>query len=694
MGTMNKMRENTGVVLWILVFAFGIIWVLQDSGGLDAIGTGGSTNIIVVDGDAITYEDFARTVDTQVQQYQQQTGETMPPQLMDQQREQVFEQMVENKLREHEMNRLGIQVTDDEVYEMVLGENPHPIIRTYFGDEEGSVNRALLQSFIDNPESRQDWLQIENYLRSERRSQKMNNLIGATVRVTEQDVLEEYRRRNVRVDAEWVGIRYATIPNDSVTVTDRDLRNYYNEHRDDFRRERTYTIQYVTRSKQPSPEDSVALESELNRLKPQFAEAEDDSMFLARNASQLPFSDAWFAANDLEEDIASAIFPDPEVGTVYGPIFSGDQAHLVKVRDAQPAEQPALRAQHILMRSPEDNAEIRQQLVDIRERIEADEATFEAMARQFSQDGSASQGGDLGWFGEGQMVEAFEDAAFDAPLNSVVGPIKTRFGYHLIRVTGRADTEVKLADYALQVRADVATLNNMQEQLEDLRYFAEEHGDFEAEAERLGLDVQVVQVESEQQIIPGLGNSRSILNFLQTADEGDISEVIELNDVFLVTQVQEVTPAGYRSFEEVRAELEPRVYIERKRELLLDRMRSALETTGNLEGLAQALRSEVRTANDITFETAVIPGLGREPKFVGTLFGLEEGETSGAVGGENAVFVVRATNVTEPPPITESQRQQIRDQLLQNRRTQVQNQWLTSLREQAEIEDYRYRFQQ
>lgn len=694
MGTMNKMRENTGVILWILVFAFGIIWVLQDSGGLDALGTGGSTNIIVVDGDPISYEDFARTVDAQIQQYQQQTGETMPPQLVDQQRERVYEQLVENKLREHEMDRLGIEVTDDEIYEMVLGETPHPIIQTYFGDEQGNVNRALLQNFINNPEARQDWIQIENYLRSERRAEKMNNLIAATVRVTEQDVLDEYQRSNLKMDAEWVGLRYASIPNDSVTVTEDDLEEYYDENREEYARPRTYTVKYVTRTKQPSPEDSTAILSELNRLKPRLAEAEDDSLFLARNASRRPFTDAWFTANDLEPAVASAIFPNPQEGQVYGPVFSGDQAHLIKVRDLQPAETQAIHAKHILIRSPEESEEVRQQLADIKERIQSGEATFEEMARQFSQDGSAPRGGDLGWFGEGQMVEAFEDAAFGASLDEVVGPIKTRFGYHLIKVVGRAETEVKLADYALDVRADVATLNDMQEQLEDLRYFAEEQGNFEEEAQRLGLEVQQVQIEEDQEVIPGLGNSRTIMNFLETAGEGDVSEVIELNDVFLVAHVQEITPEGYRPFEEVRAEIEPRVYVEKKKALLLERMRAARRQSEDLSAIANALGTDVRTANDVTIETAVVAGLGREPKFVGTLFGLEEGETSDVIAGENAVFIVRATNVQEPPPITESQRQQIRQRLLQTRRSRVQNQWLTSLREQADIEDYRYRFQQ
>ena len=167
MGVMNNLRENTGVILWILVFAFGVIWVLQDSGGLDAVGNL-SNNIGTVNGDVITVDEYNQAVDQQVQSYQNQTGESMPPQMLDQARDRVFNQLVDSKLREQEMERLGLDVSDAELIEMIEGADPHPIIKAYFSDGQGGVDRALLQNFISNPEATADWLQIEAYIRSER----------------------------------------------------------------------------------------------------------------------------------------------------------------------------------------------------------------------------------------------------------------------------------------------------------------------------------------------------------------------------------------------------------------------------------------------------------------------------------------------------------------------------------------------
>ncbi|WP_243664520.1 peptidylprolyl isomerase [Rhodothermus marinus] len=342
MGVMNKLRENTGVILWILVISFGIIWVLQDSGAFDVVGRTGDT-IAEVNGDPISYQEYVRAVEAQMQAYQQQTGEAPTPQMSDLIREQVFNALVEERLRQQAMERLGITVTDDEVVQMVLGDNPHPIIKAYFGDENGNVNRALLQNFIDNPAAREDWIRLEEYLRAERARQKLEQLLLATVHVSDQEVEEEYRRRTLRADARYVALRYAEVPDDSVTVTESDLRRYYNEHRDDFKRKRTYRVAYVALPKNPTAEDTLQVLEELNRLKERFAQTENDSLFLARYASERPFTDAFFRRDELDPALGDVVFDDPQPGKVVGPVVAGGLAHLVKIRAVRPSEETVIR---------------------------------------------------------------------------------------------------------------------------------------------------------------------------------------------------------------------------------------------------------------------------------------------------------------------------------------------------------------
>jgi peptidylprolyl isomerase/peptidyl-prolyl cis-trans isomerase D len=689
---MNNLRENTGVILWILVFSFGVIWVLQDSQVFDTMNRQ-PRDIAVVNGSPIRYEDYQRTLEQRREQVRQQMGQQeMTPRMEEMVQNQAYDQLIQQELLQQEMQRLGITVTEDEIADMVYGPNPHPIIRQQFADSTGRVDTQLIRNLAQNPEYKQRWIQLESFLERSRRQQKMNSLVQATIHVSEEDVQAYHRRQEAQAAVRYVAMRYASVPDDSITVTESDLRAYYDENKEDFKKEKTFSLQYVTLPKVATAEDSAAIAEDLEELAPEFREAENDSLFLAQNASDRSFSRDFQTADQMEGPIASAIFSNPEPGQVVGPVYANEAAHLLKVLDTEPAESEYVHARHILLRTQGDDPDARQRLASIRDSIESGAASFAEMARTHSDDGSASEGGDLGWFGRGQMVEAFEEAAFNAEPGALVGPVKSNFGYHLIRVEQKADRAVQFADLAYDLRPSQATLTDKENTLEDLVYFADEGEGFQAEAERMGLNLQTVEVEAEQSSIPGIGQSAKLTRFLETAEEGDISDIAELNDRFAVVRVTGVEPEGYRPFDEVRSQIRPRVEVEKKKEVLSSRMRLALRQNG-FDGMAGVLNTRIRTKDDVTYTTRSVPGLGREPAFVGTVFGLDEGETSGIVEGENAAFVVQVSSMNRPNELTAQERQQIRQQLLRQEQRSVAQQYIATLRDRAEIEDYRSEFQ-
>lgn len=694
MGVMNNLRENTGVILWILVFAFGVIWVLQDSGGLDAVGNL-SNNIGTVNGDPITIDEFNQAVDQQVQSYQNQTGDSMPPQMLDQTRDGVFNQLVDAKLREQEMERLGLDVSDEELIEMIQGADPHPIIKAYFSDGAGGVDRTLLQNFISNPEATADWVNIEEYIRSERRRQKLENLVTASVRVTQADVNQEHFRQNASVNVRYVALRYTALPDAEITYDDSDLRKFYNENKDEFKQKKTYDLSYVTLSKAPTKEDTAVVFSDLSVLKESFMTAEDDSLFMVRNGSESPFTGTYTRPDEIDEQLAAAVFANPTKGDVVGPLISNGQVHLVKIVDVRAPKEQAVKASHILFRAAEGDdaarAAAKTQADDIRRQLQ-NGADFAEMARLHSADGTASRGGDLGWFGPGRMVEPFEKAAFSATIGRVVGPVSTQFGYHLIMVTEKATQEAQLADFTLSLRASVQTLNRAQASLDDLQYFATEGGDFTDEAGKKGMTIQAVSIEEEQQFIPGLGNSRSLISFLETAEVGDISPVIELNNDFVVAQVSKVNKEGFRPFEDVKDQLEPRLRNDLKATIQAKKLADAL--SGGFDGLAAATGSTEQTAEGLSFSNMVVPGIGRDPKFVGSALGMAEGSTSSVIKGENAAYVLMVTTVNQPAALDPTQYSALYEQLKNQRQGLVRSQWITALRESADIVDNRRIFLQ
>ncbi len=701
MGVMNKLRESTPIILWTLVLSFGILWVLQDTQVFDTIGMASAQRLAVVDGTEITYEEYQRALEQQTQQFQAQTGESIPDQLMESYRRQVFNGLVDNVLREHEMERLGITVSDSEVIEMVMGENPDPFIRQQFDDGQGGIDRNALRSALDNADAREQWILVEQYLRNKRRQEKLDNLIAGTSRISEQEVLAEYERRNRRVDIEFVSLRYADIPDDSVTVDEREMRRFYAEHLDEFERERTYEVDYVAWSKLPAREDTLEILGDLDDLKEEFAATEDDSLFVVRNGSERPFSSAYFPPDELDQELASAVFEDVTAGRIVGPVVVGGTAHLAKILDARPMDDTSVQARHILVRASESDdtatrAEARRKALDIMSRIRGGES-FARIAENESDDpGSGQRGGDLGWFGPGRMVEPFENAAFSAPVGRLVGPVETEFGYHVIEVLQRGTQEVQIADVAYPITASTATLGDLQNEADDLQYFASESGDFVGEAEQAGLEVQQVAIQESMTSIPGLGDSRSILNFLSDAETGDISDVLEQPDNFLVLHVRSITEAGNRPFEEVRSEIEPRVRLEAKKTVQRERLENALAEADDLAAVAAALGTMAQRAQGISFTNTTIPGLGQEPKVVGRALGIEEENTliDEPIEGNSAAFAVKVTRFTSPDlsSVPEATKNSIRQELLNQRRSQMQARWLTELRESADIEDNRARF--
>ena len=694
MGMMNRMRENTGIVLWILVVSFGGLWVLQDSGVFDTIGTDPLGKVIVVDGDIITREEYNGMLEYQLEQMRLATNSTLGPEQVEVQRERVFNTLVDDRLRVHQMDRLGITVSDSEVQELIVGPQPHQVILANFANEEGQLDRSLLQSVIDAPEQEATWVQIEEFIRQDRRREKLNGLLQATVRVSDSDVMEAWLQEGSTANAEYFFLRYADVADSTVALTGQDVEEYYEDHIDEYQRERVYSIELASLSKLASAEDTAAVMNEVERLRSGFETAEDDSLHLASIGSEAPWSEAFLGPADMDPAVAQLLFEgeDIEPGLIVGPAVEDGMVQLIKVLEVRDAEETNVRARHILVGATEGSAEeeaaARAQIRDVQQRL-AEGELFGDIAVELSDDpGSGALRGDLGWFGEGRMVPAFEDAAFNARIGQVVGPIKTQFGFHLIETTARADVEVRVARLGVTLDASVATLNAITEALEDLSYFAEESGNFSGEAARRYIRVEPMDMEAEQIVIPGMGISRALAKFLEEANEGDISPIIELNDVAIMVHVVSIQEEGTQALAEVEAIVRPQALLEKKKSYQRERMAEAY-SEGGFDGLVQALAQQPSTAEGVSFGNLVIPSLGRDPLFVGIALGLEQGEDSGVMDGANAVFVVKTVGVSTPGALDEDALGPRRTDILNERRNLVTGQWIALLREQSDIEDLR-----
>ena len=685
MGVMNSIRERAGgLMVGVLVVAFGGLWALQDSGAFDAVGLGPDGRTIgEVDGVAIEGELYNRALQQQLDAYQQQ-GLELTPTVQRQIEDRLFDQFVDNAIVEREMDRLGIQVTDDEVFELITGPNPDPLIAQVFPDGNGGVDRAALQQVVEDPQFAEQLQAIEEQVRRNRRQAKLSALITATTRVTPAEVRAEFVRQNRRANAQLVGLRYAAVPDDQVEVSESDLRDYYRDNIEDFEREASYSVEYVSFDKTPSAADSTRATDELDALVDDFRQAPDPVAFARRHSFGAAVAPEYVGAGDLPPALATAVYRDLEEGRVVGPVVGGGEAYLARITGVREGDATAVRARHILL--PVD-AEARAE--EVRQQIASGELTFAQAARQFSTDpGSRAQGGDLGWFGEGRMVEEFQEAAFNAPIGQVIGPVESQFGQHLILVENRSSAEVELVQISRPVEADFARVLG---EAEDFAAFIElEDRDFAEEAAERGKTPTPVEV-TEGGAIPGLEVGRDFFRFLRGADEGQVSEPFDAGDSFVVARLVDRREAGPTPFEEVQGQIEAAVLTERKRAVQAAALRQAAEGGASLSAIASAVGADIETVQDLSMQGGVLPGYGVEPRAVGAIFGLRPGQRSGVIEGDQAAFVVRTTALrggTEAE-LTENVREQLAAQLLQRKRSRAVQAWLQGLRDAAEVEDFR-----
>jgi peptidylprolyl isomerase/peptidyl-prolyl cis-trans isomerase D len=229
--------------------------------------------------------------------------------------------------------------------------------------------------------------------------------------------------------------------------------------------------------------------------------------------------------------------------------------------------------------------------------------------------------------------------------------------------------------------------------LDDLLYFAEDVNDFEGEAAKAGLSLRNMIVQSDQPQLPdGIGYSRALMNFLASAEEGAFSEVIELNQDFIAVQLMERTPEGHAAFEEVQAQIRPLVVTQKKRAIISGRLASAI-ATGDFNTLAERVGTIERTAQQIAANTTNVPGVGREPAFVGAALGTAEGAISGVVEGQAAAFVLLIERRNEAPAMTDASKNAIAQSIRAERIQTLSQEWLESLKAEADIEDNRLRFE-
>jgi peptidyl-prolyl cis-trans isomerase D len=713
MSIIQKIRDKAAWLVFGLIAVSLIGFLLMDArsiGGRAAASTSGT--IGQVNGEKLEYADFQKQVSEREDQYKSQ-GYPVNDMLSQNIREEVWKQFEENAVLTTEYQKLGLDVSDKELNDMLVGPNAVPEIKRAFTDpntgmfdaqQAASRINQLRTIYKSNRKSDQNYQMAQNFFEQAlpqfvklRQREKYISLLAQSSYVPKW-MIEKTNADNSQIASiNFVKIPYQTIPDSTVKISDADIQTFLENHKDQFSQEESRTISYISFSAAPTSADSTAIFQQVQTLRTEFSATTDIESFLAKNGTETNFLGTYTAKSKLTGSRKDSLTSLP-IGAVVGPYLDGTNFVLARIIDIKTLPD-SVRARHILvaLNDPKtnqpkiDDSSAKKRIDSIKTLLDNGQK-FDSLAFHLSEDeGSRIKGGDLGYFGQGQMVKEFGDFAFNGKKGEIK-IVKTQFGYHLIEIIDQKNFEpaYKIAYLARRIEPSQETDQNASGLASQFAGENRDKASFDAAAKKGNLrSIVPPDVQPTDFTIQGLGSSRSLVRWVYGAKPGEVSESFSVGDKYIVAILNDVNHKGILSLPKARPMIEPILRNQRKAELIS----AKIGTATTLEAVASATSQPVSHVDSLQFSSPYIPNFGPEPKVVGYSFDkLMIGKTiSSPVGGNEGVFVLKVDNVSAKANYNVDM-EQARQAMLQSQESLIQRAGTDALKKKAKIEDDRGKF--
>lgn len=706
MQIIQTIREK-GAPITIAAIALALIaFILMDA--KQDKGVSASESIGKVNGSSIDQNEFNKKLQNVESQEEQQTGQKPSNSRLAQIRDQVWNQIVAEKVFYAEAAKLGIEFTSKELDKVLKSDDPsNPLMqdRSMIDPATGKMDQAKLTQALTNIKKAkgEQWEMINAQIIEPQKlasvSTKYFALLNASAYYPAWMEEKDAKESKTFATISFVQIPYQTISDSTIKVTDDEIKKYVESHKGLFKQEAGRMISYVGFSQLPSAADSAKTKAQVESLKAEFANETNVKNFLARNASAIDFDTNYVPKSKIQSAYTDSIIKMP-AGTVYGPYVENKSFVVAKMLGSKTVPDSA-HAKHILIATV--NAQTGQPVLeDSTAKKRADSvynainagANFAMLAMQYSSDGSKDKGGDLGTFAYGAMVPEFNKYCFEKPVGSR-GVVRTQFGYHIIELLSQkgASPAYKIGFLAKEIYPSEETINNASNNAVALS--AEKDAKkMQAYLDKNGLQkISVPTIIKENDASIGqMQDARQLVRWVFEAKKGDVSDPMPVGDQFVVATVDKIYEEGTQDVETARPLAENAIREEKKAEQII----SALGANPTLESAsAKYSKAIIMTGADssITFKAQIIDSIGNEPKLIGAIFNKANlNKVAAPVAGKAGVFVFKVNSFGEKAADPNEDKVQMRLQQTVALRNQAVSNWFEGLRKKATIKDNRSKF--
>lgn len=712
MSIIQKLREKAGWLVFGLITLSLLGFLLMDAFvGRSRLFGNHSTTVGVINGEKIEYDAFQKMVSQQEDQYKSR-GYPMNEGMQQNIRESVWKQMVEDAVLNDDYATLGLDVSDKEVNDMLVGANAIPDIKQAFTDpktgqfdaQAAAAQINQLRTIYKSKKSDKNYEGARRFFEESvpqiikmRLREKYTSLLANSTYIPKW-MIEKSNADNSQVASiSYVNTPYITIPDSSVKVSDEEINDYISKHKDQFKQEESRSIAYVVFDAAPTSGDSAKLRQQLTDMKADFGKAENIDAYLARVGSEIPYLDAYMGKARIQVPNKDSIFALPD-GGMFGPYLDAGN-YVVAKKIGEKTLPDSVRARHILVGTNDprsgqpimDDSTAKRKIDSIKTLVEKGE-NFDSLALKLSDDqGSKEKGGDVGYFTSDRMVKEFSDFCFSGKKGDRK-VVKTQFGYHYIEIVDQKNFEpaYKIAYLSKKIETSPET---DQAASGAANQFAGESRDakaFEQNIQKGNLQKLLApDIQPSEVAIPALGTNRQLVRWIYESDLGNVSEPYSIGDKYVVALVTEINHEGTMTAAKARNQIEPILRNQKKSDIIIKK----LGTPASLEAAATTSGQSVQKADSVLFSSPVIPNAGQEAKVIGAAFDkqLVGKPVSPPIPGNGGVFVIKVENVSAAAnPNADLQQQRFMQE--QQQKSRITYTLVDALRKLATVKDDRGKF--
>ena len=671
MATLQRIR-NHGVFLLVIVGLAMLAFIVGDV--LNSSSSYFNKNreyIGEIEGQKIHYTEYENAVEQLTEVYKIESGrsdfdEDMHAQI----RNQVWQMMVAKYTLKDQADKIGMDVTPDELYELCAGANPHQLItsRRMFTGMNGQFDRNYLLNFLstiemetENAEQQANlkqakdyWMYWENAVSLTSLQEKYVSLLQNLITANNLDAKYVAQARQTKVSVDYAIKPYYTVADSLVKVSTNDIRKIYEERKPLYKQTPSRDIAYIAFPIVPSEADFELAEKAMQSIEEEFRTTDEVALVVNSN-SDIMYDGRNYSQNNVPEAYKDFAFGKGAKKNDFMAL-SYDEAsrtfRMARLIDCGYSTPDSVQLKGIATKEGEEDQE-------------------------------------YGWFTEADLQKNIAEPAF-------AGKVGQRFTISLgvedrtFEITGltKATPKVKLAIIEREVTPSSKTFAAIYNTANQFVVSNTNEEAFRAAAEEAQMEVLTANgLQKMATKVADLKASRSIVRWAFKAKEGQVSDVFECGDKYIVAVLTATHDAEYRDFEEVQSALRYEAVNRKKAEYISKQIAGAK----TLQEAAELMGTEVRHIDELTEDSYRFGNEGMEPAAIGTAFATAAGEMSKPVKGNQGVIVMVPGDVqrTEAEVNYETEIAQL------NARTgySLPYQLINNLEENAEIEDNRSMFQ-